>query len=186
MFANQAICDGNLDSGFPGSIHDSRMLDHSWIPEVAHFGKILNFPVTTIENDIRVKPYLTGDPAYSLTPYCMKPYSYHTKVKENKYFNYQLSRARSVIESAFGVLKVKWRILNSCMEVSPMQASKIFIVCCILHNILQIRGEDYEDVIEAEEPDNNIPFIVTRDIYDESLRSALAKHVQKELRKESI
>ena len=65
------------------------------------------------------------------------------------------------------------------MEVSPMQASKIFIVCCTLHNILQIRGEDYEDVIEAEGPDNNIPFIVTRDIYDESLRSALAKHVQK-------
>ena len=65
MIANQAICDGNLillavDSGFPGSIHDSRMLDHSWIPEAVKFGKILKFPVTTIENGIRVKPFLLG------------------------------------------------------------------------------------------------------------------------------
>ena len=50
-----------------------------------------------------------------------------------------------------------------------MQASKIFTVCCILHNILQTRGEDYEDVIEAEEAGNNIPCTVTRDVSDESL-----------------
>ena len=83
------------------------MLDHSWIPETASFGKILKFPVTTIENGIRVKPYLLGDPAYPLTSWCMKPYLYHTKVKEGKYFNYQLSRAKSVIERAFGGVEGK-------------------------------------------------------------------------------
>ena len=50
---NQAICNGNLiflavDAGFPGSIHDSRLLDHSCI------GKA-------------VAPYLLEDPAYALT-----------------------------------------------------------------------------------------------------------------------
>ena len=35
---NQGVCDGNLmflavNSGFPGSIHDSRMFDHTWLAE---------------------------------------------------------------------------------------------------------------------------------------------------------
>ena len=66
---NQGVCDGNLmflavDSGFPGSIHDRRMFDHTWLAEALINNEILQAPIITIEDDVSVKPYLLGDPAY--------------------------------------------------------------------------------------------------------------------------
>ena len=43
----QAVCDGDLiflcvDAGFPGSIHDCRMLEHSWLYSHAEDKGLLN------------------------------------------------------------------------------------------------------------------------------------------------
>ena len=74
---NQAICNGNLavDAGFPGSIHDSRMLEHSWIGKAVAEDTFLNSPTTYI-NGVEIAPYLLGHPAYALTGWLMKPYPY--------------------------------------------------------------------------------------------------------------
>ena len=75
----------------------------------------------------------------------MKPYEYGTNDRARKKFNYELSRARSCIERAFGLLKGRFRILFKKMEFSPRQAATIFTVCCMLHNILQRNGEQEEE-----------------------------------------
>ena len=150
---NQAVCDGNLifisvDAGYPGSIHDSRMLEHSWIFDAAEERGVLDFPITDINignTTTKISPYLLGDPAYPCLKWLMKPYEYGTNDSARKKFNYQLSRARSCIERAFGLLKGRFRILMKKMEFSPKQASTIFVVCCILHNILQRNGEEEDD-----------------------------------------
>ena len=40
------------------------------------------------------------------------------------------------------MLKGRYRILSKKMEFSPKVAATIFVVCCILHNILQRNGEE--------------------------------------------
>ena len=187
---NQGACDGNLmflavDSGFTGSIHDSRMFDHTWLAEALINNEILQAPIITIEDDVSVKPYLLGDPAYCLSQYIMKPYAFHTKIKLEKEFNWQLSRARVCIERAFGFLKGRWRILLKRIDISPDRASKIFTVCCVLHNILQSQGEGYEDIdFQVESEENEDRMLAKAD--GEDLRAALARHVNKELNNERL
>jgi hypothetical protein len=49
-------------------------------------------------------------------------------------FNYCLSRGRRVVESAFGILAGKRRILNKPIETSPEMADRFVKCMCVLHN----------------------------------------------------
>ena len=94
-------------------------------------------------------------------------------------------RARVCIERAFGFLKGRWRILLKRIDISPDRASKIFTVCCVLHNILQSQGEGYEDIdFQVESEENEDRMLAKAD--GEDLRAALARHVNKELNNERL
>ena len=58
-----------------------------------------------------------GDKAYPLTTYLMKLYSRRTLDRKKAIFNYRLSRARRVVESAFRIYASKWRILDKAIEI---------------------------------------------------------------------
>ena len=65
----------NIAAGFPGSIHDSRVLDEGFsIPQV----KIA---------DQDVYPYLVGDSAYPLMQTILKPFSDSSSDPAEKRFN---------------------------------------------------------------------------------------------------
>lgn len=59
----------------------------------------------------KVPNYVIGDPAYSLTPYCMKEFESCT-TNAHVLFNDLLRSARNQIECAFGRLKALWSILT--------------------------------------------------------------------------
>ena len=126
-----------------GSIHDSRMLEHSWIYKEVEKdnSSIMNAPTLKIK-DTEMAPYLVGDHAYPVLKWLMKPYPYGTREHIRKNFNYQLSKGRSCIERSFGVLKNRYRILNKKIEFSPRKAAQIFVLCCMLHNFLQQNGDE--------------------------------------------
>ena len=65
----------------------------------------------------------------------MKPYTNSVLTKEQRNFNYRLSRARIVIEGAFGQLKGRWRVpLRKCERTT--QTVKIMALAVIaLHNM---------------------------------------------------
>lgn len=82
-------------------------------------------------------PYVfIGDEAFQLLPQFMKPYNRAVLTNEKRIFNYRLSRARRVVENAFGILTKRFKIFQNAIKFEPPKAVKIVMACCHLHNYL--------------------------------------------------
>jgi hypothetical protein len=71
-------------------------------------------------------------------------------------FNYAHSSLRNVIERAFGVLKMKWRILLDIPCYRPETQTQIICACFALHNFIRMNG-DFDSHFALV--DNNINFV---------------------------
>ena len=92
----------DVNIGWPGKIHDARVLANSSLYHKANNGELLPDWKRTI-NGVEVPLVLLRDPAYPLLPWLMKPYRENSAVTPQRtHFNYCLSRARVVVEDAFG------------------------------------------------------------------------------------
>jgi len=78
--------------------------------------------------------YLVADDAFPLSKRISKPYSLRNLTKAEIVFNYRLSRARTVVESAFGILSHKWIAVHRTLMCHPDRAKNIVAACCLLHN----------------------------------------------------
>jgi hypothetical protein len=87
-------------------------------------------------SEITLTHIFVGDEAYPLTTYLMKPYSRRTLDRSKAVFNYRLSRARRVVESALGICASKWRILDIAIETKVDTGVEIVICMSLLHNII--------------------------------------------------
>lgn len=83
-------------------------------------------------------PYvLLGDEAFPLSTYLMRPYPRSGELDlSKKVFNYRLSRARRMVESAFGILAARWRIYRKPIIASVANARKIIQATVALHNFI--------------------------------------------------
>ena len=146
----QAVTGANLvfydvSTGFPGSVHDSRILRNSRIFQRATRREILAVPDDIIEN-VRVRPLLVGDGGYPLSTWLMRPYNFNLNLsQQQKFFNRALSSCRSSVERSFGILKTRWRCLLKRLDSNLENISNVIITCIVLHNICQINKDFYED-----------------------------------------
>ncbi|XP_034027403.1 putative nuclease HARBI1 [Thalassophryne amazonica] len=92
-----------------------------------------------LPNDTQDVPYLVGDDAFSLRTYLMKPYSSRNLSREECIFNYRLSRARRVVENAFGILANRFQVLLTTMQHHVDTVRLIVRACVLLHNLMQTR-----------------------------------------------
>ncbi|XP_042027438.1 putative nuclease HARBI1 isoform X1 [Salvia splendens] len=151
-----AVCDRKLRfvyvlSGWEGSAGDSRILRDA-----------INRP-----NGLKVPKgsYYLCDNGYAnsegfLTPY--KGVRYHLKEwgpnairpqNPTELFNMRHTKARNVIERAFGVMKMRWGILRSPSYYPIQIQNRLIMTCFLLHNF--IRGQMDSDPFEMQlEPEN--------------------------------
>ena len=80
---------------------------------------------------------IVADEAFPLLPNVMRPYPGRREARmgaEASTFNYRLSRARRVVENAFGILAQVWRLYRRPLNVTPEHAQLLVMTTCILHN----------------------------------------------------
>lgn len=89
-------------------------------------------------------PYvLLADKAFSLTTYMMRPFPRSSELDlTKKVFNYRLSRARRIVENAFGILAAKWKIYRRPIISSVENAKRIVKATVALHNFIICNEEN--------------------------------------------
>lgn len=127
----QAVADGekrflDVAAGFPGSMHDSRVLTNSSLyRRIANNELLLGLTVRVDGRDIT--PVLFGDSAYPLSTWLLKPYHEGTN------------------ECAFGILEGRWRILQKQLDSDIALTNQIVIACCVLRNFCIEAGDLWDD-----------------------------------------
>ena len=131
--------------GWPGSVHDARVLSKSQLYRKVVGKEVLNTSSCTI-NGMNVLPFLLGDSAYPLSQWLMKPFPHNASLSSaQRAFNYRLSRARIVVENAFGRLKARWRRLMKQNDMDISHVPQVVTACCILHNMCEVHGDAFND-----------------------------------------
>ena len=83
--------------------------------------------------------FFISDDAFALKSWNMKPHSKRELLHEEMIFNYRLSRARRVIENAFGIMAHRWRCLLTTMQQHQETVTDIVSATVCLHNLMRTR-----------------------------------------------
>ena len=141
--------------GYPGNSHDSTIFKSTKLWEDMTDGEI----IPQIGKDIggvTVSPLILGDSAFPFKPWLMKPFTNAVLTPVQSNFNYRLSRARMVVECAYGQLKGRWRILLRKCESTPVELRSACWACIVLHNICISRGESLSRKLDLTiDPNSN-------------------------------
>ena len=99
-----------------------------------------------LPNDNTPTPYyFIGDDAFGLREHLLKPYSLRGPTRGERIFNYRLSRARRVVENAFGILANRFGIMHATMFHHPAHLRVIIQACLMLHNLMRTRFQDMQE-----------------------------------------
>ncbi|XP_017463614.1 PREDICTED: putative nuclease HARBI1 [Rhagoletis zephyria] len=81
--------------------------------------------------------WIIGDSGYPLDPWLLTPYRNAEENSPEMLYNERFTKARSIIERVFGILKGRFRCLLAGRELhyTPEKVVKILNACCALHNI---------------------------------------------------
>ena len=67
----------------------------------------------------------------------MRPYPGLNADDEERVYNHRHSRGRRVIENAFGILTLRWRIFQKPVRATVIKVEKYTIACVALHSYLR-------------------------------------------------
>ena len=129
-----------IDVGAAGSNSDAQIWNDCELKELMEEDALGVPPDEPLPGDNVPLPYfIVGDDAFGLRTFLMKPYGRTRRnlTKAERIFNYRTSRARRIVENAFGILCNRWGCMGTTMRQRPETIRAIVIACCILHNMLR-------------------------------------------------
>lgn len=132
-----------VDIGCNGRVSDGGVFKNCNLYKALEESR-LNIPKPVVlPNSTHTVPYvIVADDAFAMTNYMIKPFSQAHLTKEKRIFNYRLSRARRVVENAFGILANRFRIFINPIALSPEKVEVITVTSCIIHNYLRSKSTE--------------------------------------------
>ena len=130
-----------VDSGAYGSSNDSGVLNNTALFKCLKKKKLAIPPSKQLPNDTKethVPHVLLGDEAFPLCCDLMQPFARNALTNERHLFNYRLSRARKVVEIAFGILANRWRIFHRHIHLDPNNVTTVVKATVLLYNTLTV------------------------------------------------
>lgn len=114
--------------GWPGSVHDARILKNSDIFD--------NGPQLCGDK------HIIADSAYPLQEWLLTPFRrVGLLTREQTNYNIALSSTRVAIERAFGLLKGRFKRLQHINVAGLEHTCNIIMSCCVLHNLCIRQGD---------------------------------------------
>lgn len=151
-----ALVDANykfigIDVGAKGRFSDGGIFSSSPLGQLLK-SEINLPPDEPLYNGGKLMPFVAiGDEAFPLLRHLMRPYP-NRQASGNprlEHFNYRLSRARRIVENAFGILAARWRVYRSPFEIPVEVVDSVVKATCVLHNYLS------ENISENNEVTNH-------------------------------
>ena len=158
-----ALVDANykfiyVDVGAAGRAGDAGVFADSTLKQ-ALTSNSLDLPSSSTISGIssKIEYHIVGDDAFPLTMRIMKPYPHRNLVKEKRIYNYRLSRARKVVENAFGILAHRWRVFLTKIKLSPDKVTNVILAACCLHNFMVEKNKaGYAAAADLENSDHSV------------------------------
>ena len=109
-----------VDIGQTGSGSDAGVFNDSRF-KVAMEEGALNMPKADSlpHSEQPAEYFLVGDDAFALKTWLMKPLPLNNMTLQQRVYNYRLSRARRVVENAFGILASRFRCVLVTLPLTP-------------------------------------------------------------------
>lgn len=141
-----ALVDANckflfVDVGTNGRISDGGVFRNSQLSGALETNSInLPKPEMLPAGTVKIPHLIVADDAFPLKPYIMKPFSRRDLSHDERIFNYRLSRARRIVENAFGILGNRFRVFLKPIPLCPENVELVVLAACSLHNFLRSRS----------------------------------------------
>ncbi|XP_068227681.1 uncharacterized protein [Palaemon carinicauda] len=74
---------------------------------------------TLLNDDTPIPFHKIADDAFALRTMLIKPYSHTSQAHHKKFYSYMLCHARCVVENAFVILQMRFKILGTTIQQSP-------------------------------------------------------------------
>uniref|UniRef100_A0A8C6LXM2 DDE Tnp4 domain-containing protein n=1 Tax=Nothobranchius furzeri TaxID=105023 RepID=A0A8C6LXM2_NOTFU len=146
-----------IDAGGYGRNSDGGILSESPLGKHLKAGTLSIPEDTTLQGSEHLGPMphvLVADEAFSLQRHIMTPYPGKNLERNNRCYNYRLSRARRIVENAFGILSTQWRVYRRVLGICPKKADRIVKATCVLQNYMRKNGEVDRAIPQASLTDN--------------------------------
>ncbi|KAM4045426.1 uncharacterized protein ACNLHF_009259 [Anomaloglossus baeobatrachus] len=141
-----------VDIGAYGRSNDSQVFKQSAMGRRL-YSNDFNFPPPRPLPDTSEPPLpfvLVGDEAFQMCGNLLKPYSSHGLNQAKRIFNYRLTRARRMVECAFGIMTGKWRILTTAIQLKTDTVDDVVKACVVLHNYVLSKERLVMDPADVE------------------------------------
>ncbi|XP_050693866.1 putative nuclease HARBI1 [Eriocheir sinensis] len=140
------------DVGATGCSSDGGIFSATTLREALEKNTIgLPAPEPLPGDDKPIPFFLVGDDAFPLREWMMKPFPSRNLGRPERIFNYRLSRARRIIENAFGIMASRFRCLLTTIPLHPCRVESVVLACCTLHNLMRVRYRSHHDTLMDEE-----------------------------------
>lgn len=147
-----------VDIGANGSCSDGQIFNQCELKDMLEEQLLAVPEASPLIQDDRPTPYFfIADDAFPLRTWMMKPFSRRNLEADERIFNYRLSRARRVVENAFGILTTRFGCFLRTLQQEPRFVQKMVMAAVCLHNLMRIRYPGGQNVqLDKEDDDHNL------------------------------